>query len=124
MIQTANKKQGVIRSLVNQFIPMFNNDTQASNKSPILVNTSNYSPELDATGQDIEIDENTIMGIPAFKSATDLIVGTVGSLPIELFQPDTGSVPKKWADDETECLKVNPMAQEIDVVKDSILFAV
>ena len=25
---------------------------------------------------------------------------------------------KKWADDETECLKVNPMAQEIDVVKD------
>ena len=48
---------------------MFNNDTQVSNKSPILVNTSNYSPELDATGQDIEIDENTIMGIPAFKSA-------------------------------------------------------
>ena len=86
VIQTANKKQGVIRSLVNQFIPMFNNDTQASNKSPILVNTSNYSPELDATGQDIEIDESTIMGIPAFKSATDLIVGTIGSLPIELFR--------------------------------------
>lgn len=99
MIQTAKEKQGVIKSLVNQFIPMFNNDTPASNKSPILVNTSNYSPELDATGQDIEIDENTVMGIPAFKSAMDLIVGTVGSLPIELFQPDTGSVPKKIADD-------------------------
>ena len=82
--------------MVNQFIPMFNNDTPTSNKSPILVNTSNYSPELDATGQDIEIDENTVMGIPAFKSAMDLIVGTVGSLPIELFQPDTGSVLKDY----------------------------
>ena len=37
-----------------------------------------------------------------------------------IYRPDE---PKKWADDETECLKVNPMAQEIDVVKDSVLKA-
>lgn len=78
---------------------MFDNSSPVSNKSPILVNTSNYSPELDATGQDVEIDEDTVMGIPAFKSAIDLITGTVGSLPIELFQPDEGSVPKKITDD-------------------------
>lgn len=37
-----------------------------------------------------------------------------------IYRPDE---PKKWADNENECLKVNPMAQEIDIVKHSVLKA-
>lgn len=103
MVETATKnkpKQGILKNIMSQFIPMFGNQGMpANNKNPILVGTSNYSPELDVTGQNIEIDEDTVMGIPAFKAAVELITGTIGSLPIELFKPDEGSVPKKIEDD-------------------------
>lgn len=57
-------------------------------------------PVVGIEGQKVVVDEETIMGISSVKSAVDIISGTIGSLPLELYKPVDGNAPEKVEDDD------------------------
>lgn len=80
----------------------FSQNEETSSKQAMFVeshNVGNTSTVLGFGNGSVSVDEDSVMQIPAFSAALNLIIGTIANLEIRLMKPDDSGVPQPIKDD-------------------------
>jgi len=75
------------------------NKNLEKNSQPVFVTSQTGAPSFSFDDQSRHVDEDTVMEIPAFAAALNLIADTVGNLNVQLMKPNDNGVPKAVTDD-------------------------